>query len=157
LSAFAARLAALGSAQALLIQTAWQSASIGQVVQDALALHCPVGRCATSGPDLALSGKRVLALALALHELATNAIKYGALSNGSGEVSVAWDIVGDELRLCWRESGGPLVGQAGPAGFGTRIVTRNLAAEFKGAVDLQLWPSGLVMTLTAPSEERLPS
>jgi two-component sensor histidine kinase len=151
LSAFAARLAALGDAQALLIQTAWQSAAIGDVVEKALAAHCQAGRCTIGGPALQLSGQRALALALALHELGTNATKYGALSNEVGRVSVQWEIGDGRLRLCWRETDGPPVGAPGPAGFGTRLVTRNLAAEFKGVVDLQLCPPGLVVTLTAPS------
>ncbi|HMI19661.1 MAG TPA: HWE histidine kinase domain-containing protein [Sphingomonas sp.] len=150
LNAYAARIAALASAQALLIQTAWQSAPIHDVIVKALAPHCSAERCVISGPALELNGQRALALALAVHELATNAVKYGALSNATGRIHVQWEIAGGELRLSWRESGGPVVGTPGPPGFGTRIVSRNLAAEFKGAVDLQLWPSGLVVTLTAP-------
>jgi len=150
LNAYAARIAALASAQALLIQTAWQSAPIHDVIEKALAPHCAAERHDLSGPALELNGQRALALALAVHELATNAVKYGALSNTTGRIGVAWDIVEDKLRLCWREAGGPIVGAPGPAGFGTRIVSRNLAAEFKGAVDVQLNPSGLVVILTAP-------
>jgi two-component sensor histidine kinase len=82
--------------------------------------------------------------------LATNAVKYGALSNDVGTVAVEWSVWGSELQLTWRESGGPTVGRPGPPGFGTRIVTRNLAAEFNGAVDLQHNPAGIVLTLTAP-------
>jgi PAS domain S-box-containing protein len=151
LSAYAARIAALASAQALLIQTAWQSAHIHDVIEKALAPHCSTERHMISGPALELTGQRALALALAVHELATNAVKYGALSNGSGRIAVDWEVTGERLRLCWRESGGPPVGPPGPAGFGTRIVSRNLAAEFKGSVDLQLCRSGLVMTLAAPA------
>jgi two-component sensor histidine kinase len=150
LSAFTSRLAALGAAQDLLIQTVWQSASIRDVVEKALAPHSPQGRCVSVGVDHDLDGKRALALALALHELATNAVKYGALSNDVGRVRIEWSIADDMLRLCWSESGGPPVGEPGPAGFGTRIVTRNLAAEFKGTVDLQHKLTGIVLILTAP-------
>jgi PAS domain S-box-containing protein len=150
MSAFVARLAALADAQTLLIQTAWQSASLADVVRKAMEPHCPEGRCTITGPEFVLSSKRALALALAIHELATNAVKYGALSNALGHVEVEWGLGASALHLCWREVGGPPVGSAGPTGFGTRIVTRNLAAEFKGVVDLQLSPPGLVLTLTAP-------
>jgi two-component sensor histidine kinase len=150
LGAFTSRLAALGAAQDLLIQTAWQSASIRDVVEKALAPHSPDGRCQFVGVDYALDGKRALALALALHELATNAIKYGALSNDVGRVLIEWHIEGDQLALCWTESGGPPVIEPGRPGFGTRIVTRNLAAEFKGTVDMQHKPAGIVLTLIAP-------
>jgi two-component sensor histidine kinase len=150
LSAYTARIAALASAQDLLIQTAWQSAHIHEVIEKALAPHCSAKRYTLNGPALELSGQRALALALAVHELGTNAVKYGGLSNLSGRIGVEWKTAARDLRLCWRESGGPPVGTPGQPGFGTRIVTRNLAAEFKGAVDLQLNPSGLVLTLTAP-------
>lgn len=149
IDAFTARLAALGTAQDLLIQTVWRSASIREVVGRALAPHCQESRCTIRGGDHELDGKRALALALALHELATNAIKYGALSNDTGLISVDWSISETELRFCWSESGGPVVAEPGPSGFGTRIVTRNLAAEFEGEVDLQHKPAGVVLTLTA--------
>ena len=149
IDAFSSRLAALGTAQDLLIQTVWRSASIRQVVEKALAPHCQEGRCTIRGGAHDLDGKRALALALALHELATNAVKYGSLSNGSGRVEVDWTLSASELRLCWTESGGPAVKAPGPPGFGTRIVKRNLAAEFGGAVDLQHKPGGVVLILTA--------
>jgi two-component sensor histidine kinase len=150
LSGFTSRLAALGSAQDLLIQTVWRSAQIRDVVEKALAPHSPEGRCVIVGDDYTLDGKRALALALALHELATNAVKYGALSNESGCVLVEWAMADGTLRLTWTESGGPPVGEAGPPGFGTRMVTRNLAAEFDGSVDVQRKSTGIVLTLTAP-------
>jgi len=150
IEAFTARLAALGTAQDLLIQTVWRSAAIREIVGRALAPHCQGSRCTIQGEDYELDGKRSLALALALHELATNAIKYGALSNDTGWISVDWSISETELRLCWTESGGPMVEEPGPPGFGTRIVTRNLAAEFDGDVDLQHKLTGVVLTLTAP-------
>ena len=151
LSAFSARLAALGGAQALLIQTAWQSASIGEVILKALAPHDPGDRCALHGPALDLDSKRALALALAIHELATNAVKYGALSTDAGKVAVNWSVHDGQLWLKWIESGGPPVIAAGPAGFGTRLVTRNLASEFDGVVEMQLLAAGVVLTLTAPA------
>jgi PAS domain S-box-containing protein len=151
LGAFAARLAALAAAQALLIQTAWQSAPIDEVIRKAIAPHCPTNRCTYGGPLLDLDSKRALALALAIHELATNAVKYGALSSDQGRVDVSWIVDRGQLQLTWTESGGPPVAQAGPAGFGTRLVTRNLASEFHGKVDMQLLAQGLVLTLTAPA------
>jgi len=150
IEAFTSRLAALGSAQDLLIQTAWRPAPIRQVVEKALAPHCHEGRCLIRGGKYDLDGKRALALALALHELATNAVKYGALSSDGGHILVEWILSASELRLRWAESGGPPVQNPGLPGFGTRIVTRNLAAEFNGNVDLQHKPSGVVLTLTAP-------
>jgi two-component sensor histidine kinase len=150
LAAFTSRLAALGTAQDLLIQTGWQSASIRNVMRKALAPHAPEGRYTFVGADHDIDGKRALALALALHELATNAFKYGALSNDAGRVRVEWAVTARMLSLSWTESGGPVVGKPGPPGFGTRLVTRNLAAEFGGTVDMQHKPAGVVLVLTAP-------
>lgn len=150
LGAFTSRLAALATAQDLLIQNVWQSASIRNVVEKALAPHAPEGRCTFAGADHHVDGKRALALTLALHELATNAVKYGALSNGVGRVRVEWSVTDGTLSLCWTESGGPTIEKPGPPGFGTRIVTRNLAAEFGGTVDVQHKPAGIVLILTAP-------
>jgi PAS domain S-box-containing protein len=151
IAAFTSRLAALGASQDLLIQTVWQSALVRDVVEKALAPHSPGERCTITGGEHALNGKRVLALALALHELATNAVKYGALSNDVGRVLIEWRVTDGELHIRWSETDGPSVGLPGPPGFGTRIVTRNLAAEFKGTVDMQHNPAGLVLTLIAPA------
>jgi len=147
--AFTARLVALGDAQGLLVNTAWQSASITEIVDRGLLPHAPEGRASRSGPDLILSAKEALALALAIHELATNAVKYGSLSNASGSIDVAWAVNEDRLTFRWTESGGPDVETPSRSGFGSRIIKRNLAGEFKGDVDVDYRPTGLVLTLTA--------
>lgn len=149
--AFGARLSALGDAQKLLSEGALTSAAIGDIVWRAVAPHGPGGRCATTGPVHQLDAKRALALSLAVHELATNAIKYGAFSNDVGEVHVEWRLEAGELRWTWTERGGPVVRPPSRTGFGSRIITRNLASEFRGTVDLRHPPSGLVLTLTAPA------
>jgi two-component sensor histidine kinase len=92
-----------------------------------------------------------LSLALALHELGTNAVKYGALASHEGRVRVTWSVAGGEFRISWQESGGPPVVAPTRTGFGTRIVTRNLAADFGGKVDLNYPPTGMVWTLAAPA------
>ncbi len=147
--AFTARLLALGEAQGLLVQSAWQSAPIVEVVEKALLPHAPAGRTTVSGADLELSAKEALALALAVHELATNAVKYGALSNDTGTVAVDWSVDGPHLTFRWTEWGGPDVDAPARTGFGSRIIRRNLAGEFKGNVEIEYRPSGLALTLTA--------
>lgn len=151
LDSFGARLAALGEAQSLLIEGTQSAAMIREVIARAVVPHCPLNRCRIIGPDLALDPKRALALSLAVHELATNAVKYGALSNDFGQVAIDWDVVDDVLRWTWTESGGPPVHSPTRTGFGTRIITRNLSGEFRGHVDLQHSPAGLVLKLTAPA------
>ena len=89
-------------------------------------------------------------LTMALHELANNAVKYGALSNGSGHVSVAWQLLGDRepsrVKLCWRESGGPPVKPPEHNGFGTLLLERALEGE-QGAAYLDFDPKGLICIL----------
>ena len=97
-----------------------------------------------------------LALALALHELATNAAKYGALSTPAGHVDVAWDVTGDtdeggpRFHLRWREIGGPEVRTPSRRGFGSTMIERSLAAYFKGEASIAYPPDGVVFTLDGP-------
>ncbi len=151
LDAFGGRLAALGEAQTMLIENVLSSASVREVVTKAVAPHSPDGRCTIVGPAHQLDARRVLALSLATHELCTNATKYGAFSNEVGEVRIDWRVEAGELRWTWTELGGPVVAPPIHAGFGARIITRNLAGEFRGEVDLQHSASGVVLTLTAPA------
>ncbi len=125
------------------------------MVAESLATHRGDGeRVRWSGPDVRLTAKQSLALALALHELATNAVKYGALSNEAGRVDVSWHIALREgrphLRFDWRETGGPPVVAPTRRGFGSRLIEQSLAAEFGGVVDVGYASTGLVCTIDAP-------
>jgi two-component sensor histidine kinase len=86
---------------------------------------------------------------MALHELATNATKYGALSRAGGRVSVRWEKDGDKLRLNWEESGGPAVSPPAHKGFGSRLIERLLASELGGEVKLDYDPAGVRCAITA--------
>jgi two-component sensor histidine kinase len=130
---------------------------IAEVVEGALAVHRDaVGtRLRTGGPNVPLAAKPALSLALALHELAINAAKYGALSNTEGMVDLRWHVVheGDAPRFCltWSEHGGPPI-QTQPTrrGFGSRLIERSFAAEVGGEVKLTYAPTGLTCRLEAP-------
>jgi two-component sensor histidine kinase len=95
-----------------------------------------------------------LAIAMALQELATNAVKYGALSNERGQVGIRWSVEGDgpvpHLRFRWEESGGPTVQPPSRRGFGSRLIERSLAQDLGGTVALTFAPRGLVCTVDAP-------
>jgi PAS domain S-box-containing protein len=149
--AFEGRLAALSAAHNVLTDQRWESASIRQLVDDALA---PYGdrnsRFDVEGPDLPLPPKTAVSLALTLHELLTNAVKYGALSSQEGRVRLAWSVEGGRMRLVWRESDGPPVSPPGKRGFGTRMIERGLAADLGGTATIAFEPSGLVCTVDAP-------
>ncbi|RIY02181.1 PAS domain S-box protein [Aureimonas flava] len=165
LAAFSARLIALGHAHDILTQTSWTSAPIEAIVAQTLASHGDGGRIAWHGPDIRLTARQSLALALALHELATNAAKYGALSDERGEVRIEWRVDRAEresLRFEWRESGGPPVAAPERKGFGSRLIEQSLAAEFGGEVTVSYDPAGLVCTIeadlqVAPEDNVLPA
>ncbi len=150
LNDFAGRLAALAAAQTLLIDGDKIASGLPQIVRFALAPHSFDDRCTIAGPDLQVSGHRAHALTLALHELATNAAKYGALSVDNGYVEVKWATVGGALDFVWREHDGPPVEKPERRGFGSLLILKNLAAAFSGVVDLSFDPSGVVCRLKAP-------
>jgi PAS domain S-box-containing protein len=141
---FEARLMALSSAHNLLTEENWGGASLERVVTEATEhLAAEQGRFSISGEPLRLAPRAALALAMALHELGTNAAKYGALTAEGGRVAIAWTVEGDRLRLEWRESGGPPVGPPRRRGFGSRLIERGLAADLGGRAALHFETTGL--------------
>ncbi|MBE7200945.1 MAG: PAS domain S-box protein [Parafilimonas terrae] len=155
--AFVARLISLGRAHDILTQASWTEAPIAEVVEGALSVHRggTASRIRASGPDVPLSAKAALALALSLHELATNAAKYGALSVEAGGVDLRWHIVHEgeipRFSLTWSEQGGPpILAQPTRRGFGSRLIERSFATEVGGEVQLTYAPAGLTCRLEAP-------
>ena len=158
-ASFTARILNLAKANDLLTQEHWVDASLREVILSAVQPHMPQGgdRLVVQGPALRLPTKTALSLSMALHELATNAVKYGAWSNDEGKVSVVWSLrplpPGQRLHLEWRESGGPPVSIPTRRGFGSRLIERGLAAELQGDVELQFNPEGLACVVDAPLKE----
>lgn len=145
--AFVSRLRALAHTHDLLTAAAWQGASLHRLVEAELE---PYGaRAALSGADLLLKPRVVQTLGLVLHELATNAAKYGALSRAKGRVEVRVEIAGEQLRLTWRERGGPKVGTPGPPGFGRRLIERAVTYDLGGEVRVAFEPAGVTCEITA--------
>jgi len=141
---FEARLMALSAAHNLLTEENWGGASLERVVDDAVEhLAGEAGRFDVRGEPLRLAPRAALALAMALHELGTNAAKYGALSVEGGRIAIHWSQSGDRLRLEWRESGGPPVEPPSRRGFGSRLIERGLAADLGGSAALHFDTSGL--------------
>lgn len=148
--AFEGRLAALAAAHDLLTRQSWQSADLRNVVEGVVAPFAGgINRFIVEGPELALAPKVAVSLALGLHEMCTNAAKYGALSVPEGSVRVGWAAEDGRLRLEWRDSGGPAVEPPASRGFGTRMIERGLAAELRGKVEIRFEPSGVVATIDA--------
>ncbi len=151
---FSARLLALAAAQKVLIDCETNAAMMIAVIGEALAPHCSDGeRCTLTGSDIPLGGRRAHALTLALHELATNAAKYGALSVERGWVEVKWTVSDGNLDFLWSEHGGPPVAVPTRRGFGTQLISRNLGVAFSGKVDLDLKTTGVTCRLIAPAVE----
>lgn len=150
---FNARLLALAAAQTLLIESETRPAMMAEVLSSALAPHCSDGdRAKISGPEVALDGRRAHALTLALHELATNAAKYGALSTDTGWIDISWTVENGALCLMWREHDGPSVIPPERRGFGSTLISRNLGLAFGGKVDLDFNADGLTCRLLAPAK-----
>ena len=154
---FEARLLALSKAHDLLTRENWGGADLSQVVAEALAPYHR-DRFEIGGPDVRVIPRMALALTLALHELATNAAKYGALSVPTGRIAVLWQVrPGDPPHLIfrWQERGGPLVSPPTQKGFGSRLIERSLALELAGEVKITYDPAGVVCEVCAPlSDER---
>jgi PAS domain S-box-containing protein len=154
------RIGALSRAHTLLAQSRWQGADLAHLVEEELAPYC-VGdrdRISAAGPHLSLDPRTAQTLALSLHELSTNAAKYGALSTGSGRLQVAWEQGADGLRLKWVENGGPVTKTPVSSGFGIRMITASVERQLQGQAMFDWSDEGLRCTLTIPwCDQREPS
>ena len=147
--AFEARLASMAKAHDLLTHGNWEQAELEAVIKQSLS-HYQRDRFSISGPSIQLAPRAVVSISLALHELATNAAKYGALSAPEGHVSIEWSLGGDNrLRLRWQEKGGPAVTPPSRKGFGSRLIENLLAAELKGDVTISYDPAGVICEVDA--------
>jgi PAS domain S-box-containing protein len=157
--ALQARILAVASAHDVLTEENWVSARLRDIVDRALGPYLSrEGRFSIEGPDVRLSPKSALALAMVLHELATNAAKYGALSTQAGHVSVLWSTTGGgeqrRLLMRWTERGGPPVEPPSRRGFGTRLIERGFTGEVGGEARIDYEPAGVVCTIKVPLSER---
>ncbi|MBY3179530.1 PAS domain S-box protein [Rhizobium leguminosarum] len=153
-AAFDARLQSLARAHDLLTHSNWEAASLRTVISDALSAY-PAERLDISGPDVSISPKAVVAIALIVHELATNAAKYGALSAEAGKVSISWKLEASPdpyLTLLWSESGGPPVALPSRRGFGSRLIEAMSSGQLRGHASLAYDGSGVRCLIRAPLE-----
>jgi two-component sensor histidine kinase len=151
------RLAAMGAAVDMLLQTGWTAAALGDVVDRSL-VHAG-GRIVAEGPRLVFNADAVMALTLVFHELESNSIKYGALSADGGTVAIHWHIAvngQDRIELEWTERGGPACAAPGRQGFGSRMIAKLVGGRFRGTTDADYAPEGLRWRLSAPLAALLP-
>jgi two-component sensor histidine kinase len=129
----------------------WEATPISHAVEAALTpFQTADRRISLGGPAVLLTPSATVTLTLALHELATNAAKYGALSNDNGKVDIDWAADTEMLTIIWRERDGPAVAKPERSGFGTRLLERGVARDLGGAVTIDFRPTGLMCTITAP-------
>jgi PAS domain S-box-containing protein len=154
--AFEARLFALSKTHDVLTRENWEGANLHDIIEEAMAPYRrdQVERFRIDGVALQVPPRIALSLAMAMHELSTNAAKYGAFSTDIGRVTVCWDVAetadGKHIALRWLEEGGPLVQAPTRKGFGSRLIERGLTRELSGEVVLDYQPSGLSCTIRFP-------
>jgi PAS domain S-box-containing protein len=153
-SAFEGRLVALANAHNLLTNSSWSSALLSEIAGDALQAKAMNRlRVTLDGPEILLKPKVALSLAMALHELSTNALKYGALSNDTGRVTLTWETKSGSphrLRIKWQEKGGPAVRPPKSRGFGSNLIEMTIIHDLDGSVELDFKKEGLICTIEVP-------
>ncbi|WP_296598297.1 HWE histidine kinase domain-containing protein [Phenylobacterium sp.] len=154
--ALASRIVALSKAHDVLTSEQWSGANLDEIALQAMQpfrLGLGEERIVVEGPRVRVPPKTAIAVALALHELATNAVKYGALSNADGHVTFRWEVgkgrAAQKLTAVWREADGPPVTPPTRAGFGTRLIERGLASDLNGEVAIAYPRDGVVCTIHA--------
>jgi two-component sensor histidine kinase len=153
---FDGRIQSMANAQALLSRSHWQGVRLGDLVQNELAACVGEGNASVDGPEVLLSPEATQPIAIVLHELVTNASKYGALTTTHGRISVRWDL-GDHhaqkrLLLEWIETGGPPVVIPSQVGYGTRAIRNLIPYELGGTVGLVFDAGGVRCSIEVPSK-----
>ncbi len=151
------RIGALSRAHTLLAQSRWQGADLARLVEEELAPYRAGddGKITATGPDVSLEPRTAQTLALALHELSTNAAKYGALSVMPGRVGVTWELQPDSLVLRWSESGGPVTEPPASPGFGIRVISASIERQLEGETAFHWRPEGLHCSLRVPRGDKI--
>jgi two-component sensor histidine kinase len=152
------RIQSMANAHSLLSQSRWNGVDLADLVHNQLAPYATISNTRIDGPDVRLAPTATQALAMALHELVTNAVKYGSLSSPSGHVSVNWDRQNGadaamRVMIEWRESGGPPVVRPPKLGYGTSLICELIPHELGGAVDLTFPAGGVYCKIDIPVEQ----
>jgi two-component sensor histidine kinase len=151
------RIRALAASQDLLVRNEWQGADVEELIHAQLAHFADLVwfRIAVVGPKLRLTATAAQAIGLALHELATNAGKYGVLSTDAGRVELVWQLDGERFSISWTEPDGPPVSPPEHRGFGNTIIDSMVKRAVDGEVQLDYAPSGVVWRLTCAAANAL--
>jgi two-component sensor histidine kinase len=157
--AFEGRLQAIALAHDVLTERRWSWTGLHDLLERSLApyrLHGSQSRARWSGPQIMLPSETIVPLAMVLHELSTNAAKYGAFSNDAGQVEIDWELdeVSGAVTFSWRERNGPPLAGDISRGFGSKLITRVLSYDLEGSADFSFQPAGLACTLVFRNKDR---
>jgi PAS domain S-box-containing protein len=147
------RIKALARAHTLLSDSRWNGADLATLVADELAPYRAGDKIQCKGPDISLQPATAQGLALALHELATNAAKHGALSSPAGKIRLDWDLRPDALTLHWVENGGPAIAPPSTRNFGLKVIIASIEQQLSGKTDFDWDPKGLRCVVSIPRSE----
>ena len=151
-TSFSGRLESLARAHQLLVGQVWHDVAISALADRVLGAEVIAGRARFGGPELLLKAGQVLGLSMILHELHTNAIKYGALCSDEGRIEVDWAIDGETIELVWRELGTPCeIPEAQSSGFGQRMIAMSVKSDLNGTIEREWRSDGLTATLRFPA------
>jgi PAS domain S-box-containing protein len=151
--AFTGRLQSLARAHQLLIGKVWHDVALSTLADQVLGADAATGRAGFGGPAILLGAKQVLGLSMILHELYTNAVKYGALCGDEGRIALSWDMRDGEAELVWAEHGPDCMRDGVTSGFGERMIAMSAKAELAGSIERDWRPEGLKLTLRFPLSE----
>ncbi len=147
-TAFTGRLSSLGRAHEILTAATWERASLRELVEAAIEPFAAEGRVIAQGPELTLSPRQFLSISMILHELITNAIKYGVLATPEGMIDVQWAVADDEVTLRWTERGGQQIVAPKRSGFGSKMIALNVKHDLQGSSESRWDPDGLHFCLS---------
>jgi PAS domain S-box-containing protein len=152
-AAFSGRLGSLAKAHELLVGQVWRDVSLTALVERVLGADVAAGRARFGGPEVLLKPGQVLGLSMILHELYTNAVKYGALCNEEGTLALDWTYDGSEVELIWQEHGVPCATDVPGSGFGHRMIAMSVKSDLHGTIEREWRPDGLTAVLRFPLAE----
>jgi len=147
------RISALARVHTILSLSSWEGAEIGQLIDEESSPYSSSKQIEIRGPKIQLQPATAQTLALAIHELITNSVKYGALSTDTGHLDIRWDVLDSMLELCWEERDGPPVTEPTTRGFGTRSVIASIGSQLGGRADFDWRTEGLLCRLSVPLDQ----
>jgi two-component sensor histidine kinase len=148
--AFSGRLESLARAHQLLVGKVWENVALSALAEQVLGADVAEDRARFGGPELLLKPRQVLGLSMVLHELYTNAVKYGALCGEGGHVALEWQVDGGELDMTWTETGGSCDADVPSSGFGNRMIALSVKSDLGGTIERDWRPEGLRAVLRFP-------